>query len=406
MRTVAFALGLSLAAACTVGDDTAPPEDNVGADIGDGDIMPDVAGFPGCSQISTVILYSEDTYELTLPNAFAAALDPCTRYYVTIPALSADKTMPRPTADKVHALGPQFHAMAEFAWGDWRQWIAASPGTRDWESAGKEFRTRMAAAGYDVAAGDIWAINEFPSSTRSGDNGVWDNERAAVKGLAEGDGTRTVKGVVYTADVGQTMTSVSVLKGYIEGWLQQDGFWTDMNKYVQWFAYEVYADPHQDCVIGSNVSDDSEHVSDYLEHLPRIAHQGGSAIAASYLQHHYVPLLNAAFGGNVGFGDNQIELGNFVKFSRLQIYATHVNAAHDGYPGRRIGFAWAPKNTTADQETYLAGQIASSVGRAYKANKFYNYGKYACNASGSLDGCGCQVESSSYNNVWDAFDNW
>ena len=29
--------------------------------------------------------------------------------------------------------------------------------------AGQEFRKRMAAAGYDVALGDLWALNEVPS---------------------------------------------------------------------------------------------------------------------------------------------------------------------------------------------------------------------------------------------------
>ena len=401
-----FASSFVVMTGCVVGSAEAPPENDEGADIGDDPgLTPDVAGFPGCSEVTTVILYSEDTYALTLPNAFAAAVDPCTRYYVNLPALTSDKTQPRPGADKVHALGPQFHAMAEFSWGAWKSWVDASPGTRDWITAGKEFRTRMIAAGYDVANGDVWSINEFPSTTRTGDNDVWTHERSAVQALAIGDGTRTVKGVVYTAGIGQTLSDVNVLKNNVEGWLQQDGFWADMNKYVAWYAQEVYADPHLNCVKGSNVSDDADHVSAYLEYLPRLAHQGQSATAAAYLQHHYVPLVNAAFGGNGGFGNNAIDLGDFVKFSRMQIYATHVNAAHDGYPGRRIGFAWAPQNTTPDQETYLSQQIANSVGRAYPANKFYNYGKYACNASGSLDGCGCQVDGQ-YNDAWDAFSNW
>ena len=408
MKAFILASCFTFVTGCVVGSAEAPPEDDEGADIGDDPgLSPDVAGMPGCTQVSTVILYSEGTYEFTLPNAFAAAVDPCTRYYVSLPALSNDKTMPRMGADKVHALGPNFHAMAEFSWGAWRQWVEASPGTRDWELAGKSFRDRMTAAGYDVANGDVWVINEFPTTTRTGENDVWTHERAAVHGLAVGDGTRTVKGVVYTAGMGQTLTNVGTMKGNIENWLQQDGWWSDMAKYVQWYAYEVYADPHLNCVVGSNVSDDSEHISDYLEHVPRLAQQGGAktAVAAGYLQHHYVPLLNSAFGGDVGFGDNTINFGDFVKFSRLQIYATHVNAAHVGYPGRRIGFAWAPKNTTSEQETYLSQQIANAVGRAYPANKFYNYGKYACNASGALDGCGCTV-AGSYNNSWDAFDNW
>ncbi len=396
-----------LTTACMVGDppEVAPPEDNTGADLGDGDLTPDLAS--GCTQMTTVVLYSESTYELELPNAFAAAVDPCTRYYVNLSALAADKTQPRMGADKVRALGPNFHAMAEFSWGAWRDWIAQSPGTRDWETAGKAFRDRMTAAGYDVGAGDIWAINEFPLSTHSGDNDVWTHERAAIKGLSEGDGTLTVRGVAYSAGLGQTLQNVGVYKSNVEGWLQQDAWWADMNRYVRWFAVEVYADPHDNCVPGSSVVNDADHVSAYVEHLPRLAHEGGAATATAtaYLQHHFLPLLNAAFNSNGGFGDNTIGLDDFVKFSRLQIYATHVWAAHDGYPGRRIGFAWAPKDTTQAQDSQLSDAIARSVARAYPANEFYNRGKYACGESGALDGCGCTV-SGSYNQAWDAFASW
>ena len=287
---------VALVSACMVGDapEQAPPEDDVGADLGDGDLTPDLA--TGCSEMTTVVLYSESTYELTLPNAFAAAVDPCTRYYVNLSALAADKTQPRMGADKVHALGPNFFAMAEFSWSGWHDWVAASPGTRDWRLAGQAFRTRMAAAGYDVSRGDIWSINEFATTTRAGTDDVWTHEESAVRGLAEGDGTMTVRGVVYLAGMGQTLQNFSVYKPSVEGWLAQTAFWSAMNSYVKWFSYEVYADPHDDCVPGSNVVSDAANLNAYLEHIPRLAVAGGSrtATAASYLKHHYLPLVNEA----------------------------------------------------------------------------------------------------------------
>src|SRR5262245_44297916 len=88
------------------------------------DLVEDADAITGCSTVTTVLLYSEETWELRLPSAFAAAQDRCTRYYVDLPHLSPDSTMPRPDADKVHALGPNFHAMAEFSWSGWHAWIA------------------------------------------------------------------------------------------------------------------------------------------------------------------------------------------------------------------------------------------------------------------------------------------
>lgn len=396
MKIIAIAL-VTAATGCMVGDDA-------GLDDGSGDLSESSDDITGCNGVSTVLLYSEGTYELTLPNAFAAAADRCTRYYVHLPALASDKTMPRGGADKVHALGPNFHAMAEFSWGAWRDWIAASPGTRDWAQAGQVFRQRMAAAGYDVAGGDTWAINEFPLSTHSGDNDVWAHERSAVEGLYSGGGT-TSQGVVYIAGMGQGLANFSVYKPNIENWLQQDGYWADMNRYVRWFSVEVYADPHLSCA--SDVVSNRENIDAYLEHVPRLAAQGGAAsqTAHDYLDHAYVPLLNAAFNSNNGFGDNVIPLEAFEKFSRLQVYATHVWAANHAYPGRRIGFAWAPQGTTAGQESDLTGVIAGSVARAYPAGGFYGLGKYACSTNGSLDGCGCQVNGS-FNTGWDKFGGW
>jgi hypothetical protein len=396
MKIIAIAI-VTAAAGCMVGDDA-------GYDDGTGELAEAPQTIPGCNGVSTVLLYSEATYELTLPNGFAAAQDACTRYYVHLPALSADKTMPRGGADKVHALGPNFHAMAEFSWGAWHDWIAASPGTRDWETAGKVFRQRMTDAGYDVAGGDTWAINEFPSTTRSGVDDVWTHERNAVKGLYEGQGT-TSQGVVYLAGMGQTLQNFSVYKPLVEGWLQQDAYWADMDRYVRWYSYEVYADPHTDC--GDNVVDDRNNLNAYLEHVPRLAANGGSRtqVAHDYLDHAYVPLLNAAFNSNNGFGDNVIPLTAFEKFMRLQVYSTHVWAANHAYPGRRIGFAWAPKGTTATQESDLTAVIANSVARSYPAGGFYGLGKFACTDTGQLEGCGCQVNGS-FNTQWNTFETW
>jgi len=371
----------------------------------DEDLVEDADAITGCTSVTTVLLYSEDTYEFTLPNAFSANQDPCTRYYVDLPHLQ-DPTMPRPGADQVHALGANFHAMAEFSWSGWHDWIAQSPGTRTWYLAGKAFRQRMIDAGYDVAVGDTWIINELPSSVRTGEDDARTHIRSAVRGLYEGNGP-TSQGGVFIAGIGQTLQNFAVYKPNVEGWLEDAPFWVDMNNYVRWFSYEVYADPHADCVIGSNVVADADHLNAYLEHVPRLAEAGGSrtATAASYLERAYVPLLNEAWNSNKGFGDNVVSLLAFEKFSRLQVYATHVWAADNAYPGRRLGFAWSPGTSTQMQQQSLAQIIARSVARAYPPNHFYGLGRLACSTDGALDGCGCEV-AGAYNNGWQTFARW
>lgn len=370
----------------------------------DEDLVEDAEAITGCTSVTTVLLYSENTYEFTLPNAFAAAQDPCTRYFVDLPHLAADHTMPRTGADQVHALGPNFHALAEFSWSGWASWIAQSPGTRSWYQAGVLFRRRMLDAGYDLPGGDTWVINELPSAIRSGASNVREDAADVVRGLFEGDGSAHAQGAVFVAGIGQTLQNFSVYKPNVQGWLQDTAFWNAMTAHVRWFSYEVYADPHVDCVVDSNVVADAEQLNAYLEHVPRLAEAGGArtAVAAAYLARSYVPLLNAAWNSDNGFGDNLIPLPPFEKFSRLQVYATHVWAANHPFPGRRIGFAWSPKSATVDEQQDLAGEIAHSVARAYPPGAFYNLGKLACSSDGSLDGCGCQVPGA-YNPGWGVF---
>ena len=80
---------------------------------------------------------------------------------------SADKTQPRADqAWRIRALGPAFHALAEINVTGWTAWVATTGSS--WYAAGVEARRRMAAAGYDVAAGDTWALNELSSAVRQG----------------------------------------------------------------------------------------------------------------------------------------------------------------------------------------------------------------------------------------------
>src|SRR5919108_72341 len=121
------------------------------------------ASTAGCRATELVFYAARDW--LRLASKLAERASPCSDYYVSIPPLVADKTNSRPNqAWRIRALGPRFHAMAEIHWSTWQRWARATG--RSWHDAGVEARRRMAAAGYDVDRGDIWAVNELPSSVR------------------------------------------------------------------------------------------------------------------------------------------------------------------------------------------------------------------------------------------------
>src|SRR6188472_3086340 len=72
---------------------------------------------------------------LRLATTLAAKASPCAQYYVSVPPVVADKTRQRPgQAERIRALGPAFHAMAEIHLTTWQKWVAGNSAT--WYQAG------------------------------------------------------------------------------------------------------------------------------------------------------------------------------------------------------------------------------------------------------------------------------
>src|SRR5207248_1960868 len=192
---------------------------------------------PDCRLHLQAVFYAATDW-LRLGQKLAADPSPCADYYISIPPLSADKTAFRTAQDDlIRALGPRFHAMAEINVTGWRGWITAHSAT--WFDAGVEARRRMAAAGYDIASGDTWALNELPSTVRRNEQNARTNMRDFIAGLSMGDGTVPVsKGVVFVIGLAQTLSDTSTYHATLEGWLQDEPFWTDMARYVKFWAQE------------------------------------------------------------------------------------------------------------------------------------------------------------------------
>ena len=177
------------------------------------------------------IFYAQTDW-LRLATRLAAQPSPCAQYSISVPPLAAAKTTLRNgEAAKIRALGPNFHALAEISYSGWNQWVAAGNGS--WFDAGVEARKRMAAAGFDVAAGDTWAVNEFSSAVRVGIGAARQNARDLVRGLFTGDGNvAQVKGVVFIIGVGQSATGTTLYQTNLQNWFGDSAFWTDMSAYV------------------------------------------------------------------------------------------------------------------------------------------------------------------------------
>jgi len=362
------------------------------------------------------------------PNAsFAPILDQltpnvsCRQWYVGVPLLAGDKTSFHPGVSNeiasIHTRGSNFHALAEFHWGTWRQWVEDNGKT--WYEAGVEFRRRMDAAGFDVHLGDsdTWAINELPSTLVHSDDPsvtvqqVRENAMDAIRGLFEGPGNDVnKKGVVYRAGVGQDYTDTGAMtlsKQRAEAWLMDSAFWSSMSQHVRWWAEETYADPLDECVPGTITATRASHIQDYVFHIPELAEAGPATTARTFFRKTFTPLLDAAWKAPLGYGRNDISADSFGMHASTQVYA--VRAWQNQHPlyGRRLGFAWAPKPTsTADaaEVPVIGKRIGNAIDDAFVPG---HGASYACSPSGAYTNCVCSVSGSQFIETWaNVYSSW
>ena len=208
---------------------------------------------------------------LRLATKLAATPSSCAQYFISVPPLAADKTQLRSDqAWRIRALGPGFHALAEINVTGWTAWVATAGNS--WYAAGVEARRRMAAAGYDVAAGDTWALNELSSAVRQGVGVARPNMRAFLNGLYDGDGVLpTARGAVFVAGIGQSTSDLSVYQARLQDWYEDADFWSDLSRYTSDFSQEVYGDVRTYAVAGAAPETRRDSLNEYVQHFASLA---------------------------------------------------------------------------------------------------------------------------------------
>jgi hypothetical protein len=357
---------------------------------------------PDCPLAAEVVVYTQSAWNV-LADELRDEGAPCASFWISMPATGTPKTQPRAGGEPedMRARGAAFHALAEFHWTSWNGVDGMT-----WYEKGVEFRRLMDAAGYDVTAGDAWAINELPSSVRS-DDAVRTRVRNAVRGLYEGPaGSPPVQGVVFTVGMGQGTTNFDVYKPNMRDWLQDDAFWDDMALYVRFWAQEVYADPDSVCVGSAVTGDRSGHINAYTEHPATLAAAGPAAAAEAYFDWAYTPLMNAVWRSeDSGYGNTMITLEQMQHHVSTEVYAARAWSSSHDVPDGRLGFAWARTDGTVDADlTVLAQRLASAIHYAYDEGGGAAAG--ACSPSGAYTWCQCDVAGAAFNEGWDTFTTW
>ena len=350
---------------------------------------------------------------LRLATKLAAAASPCAQYYVSVPPVVADKTKPRPDqAWRIRALGPNVHALAEIHFTAWQKWVTSTGS--GWYQAGVEARRRMASAGYDVAAGDTWALNELSSAVRRGDGTRRSDVRDFLRGLydAAGEGPPT-RGVVWIVGVGQRVPEIATYKARMQEWLQDSAFWVDMNAYVSDWSQEVYADVRGYAAPGAAATNRRDALVDYLRHSDLLALAGGAAsgTANAFFANAGSALANAAWQWGSAFGWTLVPVDLMQQFVSAEVYALRNHGARSGRPSDRFGFAWAPRNSEAllaNDFTRQTGAVLDRLAAAIRdsAATTADPGVGACGANGQNTWCAGDLDGATLTDNWRAFRAW
>lgn len=415
---VVAVLGLG---AATARADDAPPADDAPATLdqafSDAFTTPAANLLPQfCRYHDEAVFYAASDW-LRLAQKLAANAGDCSDYYVSVTPLAADKTKFRPNqAAQIRALGPRFHAMAEINLAGWSKYVAAG---HTWYEAGVEARRRMAAApvSFDVASGDIWALNEVDDAVRSDDPVATADLVQLVDGLATGDtGMQYVPGLVFVKTVDQVQTDTAAYKAELERWLADGAFWSALERPVRFLAQEVYGDPRAWAVPGTERNDRAGRLSDYAEHLARLAEAGPASVepARQFLRRTYVPLLNAAWRWPSAFGWTMLDGDGMKRFVSAQAEANRLFAGQHPQlaPDGRVGFAWAPRNVTdplppADftaQSSDLLDRLAAAIHDSYAEGGRSPVG--ACAPGSGEDWCGYDLPGAAFTDAWSIFGSW
>ncbi len=367
--------------------------------------------------LPTDIVFYAATDWVRIAQKMAANMSPCANYYVSIPPIATDKTKPRGPlqAPMIRALGTNFHAVNEVnvtASTSWSAWVADGNGT--WYQAGVEARHRMestTSGGFDVAAGDIWAVNEFTSAVRGGTGTARQNMRDFVHGLYDGDSGTPVKGLVWISNMGQGTTFFDTYRANLKNWLADEAFWADMSQYVRFVSQEVYGRIASWAVPGTTPQDRLVPTADYLEHYGNFANAGSYVVGdtASYLTGADAPIGNAAWSSSTyEWPSPRVDYTLAAAYTAAQVYA--FRHEQDGRARQAFGFAWTPTNPAPALPTAefnaAAASIADQIAAAIRASDAPSTdpGLAACGTD--LSWCTGDLAGAAFNTGWLIFHDW
>ena len=359
--------------------------------------------------------------QLVLGQALAANLSPCAQYYVTVAPMVTDRTMLpfRIRFDELRALSPQIHPVAEIRWTStpdnaWRAWVVGTPG-RTFYEAGVLARQRMAQRGLDVEKGETWAFNELTSEVLAGAPGARAEVLEFMRGLYDGTpGMPKARGIVFNIWVPSTTDAaeVAAYKTSLRAWLTDEAFWSELDRYVDVFAHEVYVSALSWGVGGTELPRRAKRLNEYFQHMAVLADDAPKSFRAArdFLHRTYLPLANAAWPHS-RIGDTHLLDDKLMQqFVSAQVYALRrfAEAYPRIVPQGLIGFGWAPVMQSSDYSPEGRDRIAARLARAIRDSigEPPSTFKDACGPFGARVLCEGDVPGAEFETTWRIFETW
>jgi hypothetical protein len=369
---------------------------------------------PGCAREVDGVFWGGAQW-LVLAEALAADASPCVEPFVTIPPTGADRTVLMPIArfNEVRALGVT--PVAEIRWtaptGAWREWVLELPG-RTFYGAGQTARRRMAQRNLNVEAGETWAFNEFTPEVLAGAPGARAEVLEFIRGLYDGDpGMPKARGIAFNIGIPSTAgaAEVAAYKASLQAWLADESFWSELDKYVDVFANEVYVSSLSWGVSGIPFPKRAKRMNEYFQHMATLVEAAPKSVQAAraFLRRTYMPLANAAWPHTL-IGDTHLLDKNHMRhFVSTQTYALREFA--EGHPRTvpqgLVGFAWAPIASFAgyseEGRDKIAARLASAISQSTAVSP-----KDACGPATERIWCEGEVAGAWFNPAWRSFDSW
>lgn len=273
----------------------------------------------------------------------------------------------------------------------------------------------MAQRGLDVEKGETWAFNETTPEVLAGAPGARAEVLEFMRGLYDGaPGMPKARGIVFNTWVPSTTDAaeVAAYKTSLRAWLMDEAFWSELDRYVDVFARDVYVSALSWGVGGTELPLRAKHLNEYFQHMAVLADDAPKSFQAArdFLHRTYLPLANAAWP-HPGIGDTHLLDDKLMQqFVSSQVYALRrfAEAYPSIVPQGLIGFGWAPSFQFPGYSPEGRDRIAARLARAIRdaiAGPPSTF-KDACGPFGERVLCEGDVPGAEFETTWRIFETW